>query len=217
MRYSAVAAILITVIVAAGLAAMLSSNDPVCRYTYAMQPRSYVLSPITKYPYGRIGPEKWQDWYRQVEKTVAIARSLKQQGNDVHIAILSKFKPEHGASEIDIYMHAFAELAPDLTVTPYHETNDTLGQVEKSFALQKERGAELVFISAWLQAPRVKYLAHGRPASYCAVFGIPQPVYAFVDPLYAIFYPILDALHIGEPIQNWVVARRETGKEFIFW
>jgi hypothetical protein len=130
--------------------------------------KKYLLIPIPKDPYSRIGPKKWQDWYRQVKRTVKIARRLKYQGHEVTIAILSHFKEKGQPSEIEIYTRAFKQLAPELHVCAYRQTYDTLGQVEKSFKLSAEMGANLVFISAWEQYPRVLYLARSRKAKHYA-------------------------------------------------
>src|SRR3989344_2460475 len=120
----------------------------------------YLLVPIPKNPYFRIGPQEWQDWHRQVQRKVAIARDLKTQDNKVEIVILSNFQLKGKLSEIEVYTKAFHILAPELEVRSYKETNDTLGQVEKSFELRDEMDAKLVFITAWMQYPRVLYLAH---------------------------------------------------------
>lgn len=182
-----------------------------------MKHAPYLLVPIPKYPYGRVGPRKWQDWYQQVQKTTKLARALQQKGNTVHIALLSKYHPQHQPGEIHIYRQAFSEVAPELVITPYHQTEDTLGQVEKSFRLQEEMGAHLIFITAWLQYPRVRYLAHRRKAVHRGAFGIPQPVYVWVDLFAIVLYPIMDALHIARWLHRIVVRRRNLGKEFLFW
>src|SRR5882724_9325244 len=109
--------------------------------------KKYLIVPVIKNPYSRIGSKHGQDWYRQIERTAAIARELKSGRSEVIIAIISDFRPEGKPSEIEIYTRALFELAPELQVHSYKETNDTVGQVERSFELGKEMGAELIFVS----------------------------------------------------------------------
>lgn len=170
--------------------------------------KKYLLIPVPKDPYSRIGPKKWQDWYLQVKRTVKIARRLKHRGADVTIAILSHFKKEGQPSEINIYTEAFQELSPELNVISYRETYDTLGQVERSFSLSEQMGAKLVFISAWEQYPRVRYLARGRKAKHYAVFGIPNYEFLFIDPIAMILQPIVMFLGLGKFFQRILVHER---------
>ena len=172
----------------------------------------YLLIPIVKNPHYRIGPEEWQDWYRQVEKTILIAKRLKNDGDEAVIAIIANFQPKGQPSEIEIYKGAFDKLAPDLHVNYYKETRCTAEQVERSFELQKEIGGEIIFISAWMQYPRVIYLAHGRKARHFGAFGIPSPAFAILDPLCIIIEPLADMLRIGNFSREMIVNRRKKGK-----
>lgn len=174
--------------------------------------QTYLIVPIPKNPYSRIGPVEWQDWFRQTQRTVRIARELEEKGGEAVIAILSDFQPKGKPSEIEIYTRAFHSLAPNLKVLSYRETNDTLGQVERSFELQKELGAKLVFVSAWMQYPRVRYLAHGRQALHFGAFGIPQPAFALIDPICIVLQPVVQALGLGAFFQKLIVRRREKGR-----
>lgn len=171
----------------------------------------YLLVPIPKSPYFRVGPDEWQDWHRQVRRTIAIARRLRDKGAEVSVIILSSFQSKGRSSEIEIYTKAFHDLAPGLDVRSYKETNDTLGQVERSFELADQLGAKLVFISAWMQYPRVLYLARGRKALHYGTFGIPSPIFAFIDPLSIILQPIIILLGLGSYFQRMTVRRREKG------
>ena len=172
----------------------------------------YLLIPIVKSPYSRIGPEKWQDWYRQLERTVAIAQELKKQGGEITITILSNFQPQGKPSEIEIYIQALYKLAPELYVNSYKETNSTFEQVEKSFKLKNEISAELIFISAWMQYPRVLFLAHGRAAQHFGVFGIPRPAFALIDSLCIILEPLVTILGLNKFFNKIIVRQREKGK-----
>ncbi len=180
--------------------------------TQSIRSKRYLLIPIPKNPYYRIGPKKLQDWYRQTKRSIAIARELKSKGAEVSIIILSNFKPKGKPSEIEIYAETFHNLAPELNVQSYKETNDTLGQVERSFELKKEIDAELIFISAWMQYPRVLYLAHGRNARHHGVFGIPQPTFALIDPVCIVLQPIADMLGLSNFFQKIIVHQREKGR-----
>jgi len=171
----------------------------------------YLLVPIPKSPYYRIGPLKWQDWYRQVLRTIAIARRLKSKGNQVVIAILSNFQPKGRLSEIEIYENAFRRLAPDLNVLTFRETNDTVGQVERSFELKSEMKANLIFITTWMHYLRVIYLARTRKVQHYGSFGIPSPIFAFIDPLALILQPLIMLFGLGNFFQRVTVRRREKG------
>ncbi len=174
----------------------------------------YLLVPITKNPYTRVGPKKWQDWYRQIGRTATIARTLKSKGHEIEIALISNFHPKGELSEIEMYAKAFDELSPEVNrnIVSYQETNETLGQVERSFELAKEMNAELIFISAWMQYPRVLYLACGRNALHYGLFGIPQPAFAFIDPFCIVFQPIVDMVGLSSFFQKIIVRQREKGK-----
>ncbi|SRR5258708_30222219 len=174
--------------------------------------KKYLLIPITKNPYSRIGPEKWQDWYRQIERTIRIARELKSEGSEAAIAILSNFQPKGKPSEIEIYTETFHKLAPELNVILFKETNITIDQVDRSFELGKEMESELIFISAWMQYPRVLYLAHGRKARHYGVFGIPQPIFAIIDPVCILLEPLAFILGISNFSKAIVVRQREKGR-----
>lgn len=159
--------------------------------------KKYLIVPIPKNPYSRIGPLALQDYYQQLKRTGEIARELKAMGNEVAIAIISAFHPLGSPSEIAVYSQILLKLAPELTVLSYKETNDTAGQVERGFRLASEMAAVPVFITTWMHYPRVRYLARGRPAQHYAAFGIPQPLFLFIDPFCLVFQPIGDVLEIG--------------------
>lgn len=182
------------------------------------QRKKYLLVPVFKNPYNRVGPKKWQDWYRQVLKTIEIARELKNRNHEAIIIELSNYRPKGVWSEIATYSHAFKHLAPELEIQSYRETNDTLGQVQKSLELAEAMDAELLFISTWMQYPRVVYLAdskkinRGRKAKHYGVFGIPQPVFALIDPICIIFQPLVDILGLSPLFQRLTVHEREKGR-----
>ena len=177
-----------------------------------MPSATYLLVPLPKNPYSRIGPLHWQDYYRQLQRTVAITRNLQKDGKRVFIAILSNFHPQGQLSEIEIYTKILAGLAPELEVRSYQETNDTAGQVERSFELAEELNAHLIFISTWMHYPRVRYLAQRRSADHYGAFGIPQPAFAFIDPFCLFFQPIGDLLGVSNYFRNFVIHQREKGK-----
>jgi hypothetical protein len=176
-----------------------------------MKNKSYLLVPIPKSPYYRIGPEKWQDWYRQTVRTVQVARKLRGEGGETVIAILSNFQPKGKPSEIEIYTSTLRRLAPEFDVRTFKETNDTLGQIERGFELGREMAAEVIFLSAWMQYPRVRYLGRGKKARHYGIFGIPSPIFAFVDPLAMILQPLIMLLGLGAFFQRITVRRREKG------
>lgn len=180
----------------------------------AVNEGSYLLIPIPKSPYYRLGPLRWQDWHRQVERTIAIARDLQRSGNRAEIAILSRFEPKGESSERELYLRLFNELAPELSVIGYKETIDTVEQVERSFGLGAEKGARIIFVSTWMHYPRVIYLAHGRKAGHYGAFGLPSPIFALIDPLAMIFQPLAMACGLGGFFGRLTAERRDKGA---FW
>ena len=172
---------------------------------------NYLVVPVPKYPYTRIGPKKWQDWYRQVEYTIRLIRKLKHEGNEVHIAILSNFKPASKPSEIEMYTKLFDTLAPELKVMSYRETYDTKEQIERVFELSRDSNITPVFVSTWMHYLRVRYVSRGHEASHHMVFGIPQPLFFIIDIFCLIFQPITDFLGITEFFRKSIRKRREKG------
>jgi len=181
-------------------------------YHPTMNKHKYLLVPVVESPYYRIGPKQYQDWYRLIEQTIQISRELQNKESDVTIAILSNFHPKGKPSEIDIYKEVFTKLAPELDVRYYKETYNTSEQVERSFELQKEFDAELVFISAWMHYPRVLYHVAGRKSLHYAVFGIPHPVFTFLHPLALVVDPIVDTLGLTSRFDKIADHEREQGK-----
>ncbi len=167
---------------------------------------------MPKTPYSRIGPTAWQDYYRQSERTVEIARQLVASGNEVTIAIISAFQPPGKPSEIDIYRQALSGVGPELTIRAYRDATDTVGQIERSFGLAAEMGASPVFISTWMHYPRVRYLTRGRRARHYGAFGIPQPAFLFLDPFFLIFQPVGDFLGITGWFRRAIIRERERGR-----
>lgn len=178
-----------------------------------MENKKYLLIPIIRSPYSRIGPEKWQDWYRQIERTIEIAKELQNKGGDVTVTLLSNFQPKGKPSEIEVYTDVFKKLAPELHVNSYRETNNTSEQVEKSFQLAKQSDSQLIFISvAWLHYPRVLYHAAGRKAVHYAVFGIPHPIFAIGDITSLIIEPVVDLFGLTNRFEKAIDHEREQGK-----
>jgi CRISPR/Cas system CSM-associated protein Csm2 small subunit len=173
--------------------------------------KKYLLVPIPESPYYRIGPEKWQDWYRQIKRTITITQTLSNNRNEIIILILSSFQAKGKPSEIELYTKAFNTLAPGLNIHSYRETYETLEQIERSFEISKELGADLIFISTWMKFPRTVYLARGRKAKHYGTFGIPSPIFAFINPLSMILQPIIILLGLGKFFQRITTRRREKG------
>lgn len=175
-------------------------------------PAKYLLVPLPKTPYSRIGPTTWQDYYVKLGRTAKIARNLMDGGNQVTVAIISAFQPPGKPSEIDIYCQALRDLAPELTVRAIREATETVGQIERSFRLAQEMNARVIFISTWMHYPRVRYLARGKPARHYGAFGIPQPAFLFLDPLFLIFQPLGDLLGMTSFLRRAIIRERERGR-----
>jgi len=171
-----------------------------------------LILPVPKNPYCRYGPLNWQDYYRQLKRTIEIAHQLENLGNEVTIAVISAFHPNGRVSETDVYRRILLALAPELKVHTYKETNDTRGQVERSFELAAHNGATPIFISTWMHYLRVRYLCGRRPARHCGVFGIPHPAFAFIDMLCLVLHPIVDFFGVEEFFRRAAIHRRKQGK-----
>ena len=76
----------------------------------------YLLVPIPKNPYFRVGPSTWQDYYQQLARTAEIAGQLTERGSEVIIAIISGFQAAGKPSEIEIYSQTLHDLRPELKV-----------------------------------------------------------------------------------------------------
>lgn len=174
--------------------------------------KKYLLIPIPKNPYYRVGPLAWQDYYRQLVRTVDIAAQLKATGNEVVVGIISAFQPSGRPSEVEIYSRMLHDLEPGLAIRAYSETNDTVGQIERSLDLALEIGATPVFVTTWMHYPRVRYLARGRPALHFGALGVPQPLFMSIDPFCLIFQPIGDALGITDSFRRVIIREREQGR-----
>lgn len=170
-----------------------------------------LIIPIPKNPYYRIGPLRHQDWYRQVRRTINLARTLRNTGGDVIIAIISAFHPNGKTSEAKMYLALFRELAPDLTIRLIYKTSDTIGQVEEGFRLAEALNANVHFVAAWMQLPRIRYLTANRKADFYGAFGIPQPAFAIIDPLCLVFQPVTDVFGLTHVVRSMVINRRKKG------
>jgi hypothetical protein len=172
----------------------------------------YVLLPVPKNPYSRIGPTTWQDYYRQLARTAHVAHQLYSNGDEVVIAVFSAFHPDGQRSERSVYAEVLATLAPDIRVTVYKEANDTVGQIKRGLSFADTIGATPIFIATWMHYPRVRYLARGRRARYCGAFGIPHPAFFFIDLFCLIAQPIGDFLGISNRFRQVIIREREQGR-----
>ena len=173
---------------------------------------THILIPIPKNPYSRIGPAAWQDYYRQIKRTVELAGHLRVEGHDVVIAVISGFQPDGQPSEREIYANTIHQLAPALTVRVYNETNDTVGQIERGFSLARQMAARPTFIATWLHYPRVRYLSKGRPAKFLCAFGLPHPAFLFIDLFCLIAQPIGDLLGVSDFFRKTIIHQRDRGR-----
>jgi hypothetical protein len=172
----------------------------------------YLLLPIPKNPYSRIGPTIWQDYYRQLARTAHVARQLDANGREVVIAVISAFHPDGQRSERWIYADILNRLVQDIGVSVYKEANDTVGQIERGLNLADTIGATPIFITTWMHYPRVRYLARRRRARYCGAFGIPHPAFFFIDLFCLIAQPIGDFLGISDRFRQVIIREREQGR-----
>lgn len=169
-----------------------------------------LIIPLTKWPFGfRIGPRKWQDWYRSLVKAVELAKA--NRGST--ILVLSNVHIEGGQHEADTYAKVLQELGcEDFEVIKRGQ--ETIGQIEIIRELVKERPDvnELILISSFLHHFRVRWLARGLKATHITTCGLPIPSNAFVDIVLTILFPLIDLCGKREWFKKMADERRASGK-----
>src|SRR3989344_2864013 len=137
-----------------------------------------IIVPIIKSPHskGRIGPEKFQDWFRGLKKAVSIA--IKSDGE---ILVISDAQYTNQSHESDLYCKALAKLS-QIRHRVIRNGRETTEQVDLSFKLAEVEKKELVFISTFFHYPRVQLLIWRCKSkklkvrvSHYISFGIPRP------------------------------------------
>ncbi len=173
--------------------------------------KRYIIVPLMKSPHrkGRIGPERFQDWYRCVEKALYLSSAMFPS----RILIVSAFRASGGESEVEIYRRVFSELgASDIGVI--EKGYETTEQIDEIFKEAQATNSRPVIVSTFLHYPRVRWICRGKKAVHRVAFGIPRPAEAITDIVSMILFPILDKTGIVPFFKRAVRKRRKKGKLF---
>jgi len=170
-----------------------------------------LVVPITKSPHpaGRVGPVVLQDWHR----ALARAQKIREANPGSRLLVISDVQIAGAPHEAEMYQDALRALGvADEAVIVAREAQETAGQVDAAARIARERGDELLLVSTFLHAPRVRWLARRLNARHVAVWGIPRPREAVTDLLLIFAFPCLDLLGLRGPFTRAVQARRKQGK-----
>lgn len=178
-----------------------------------------IIIPVTKSPHakGRVGPEKWQDWYQGVKKAVSIAKRL---GIRTEILILSNAQYTGQPHEADLYRKAIDKLGRiGVNLRIMRKGQETIEQVKKSFYLAIKEDKNLIFVSTFFHYPRVQWLIwryrHNIAAArvkHRIAFGIPRPREMLTDIVLALLFPLIDIFGGRQFFLKAVNRRRIKGK-----
>lgn len=177
-----------------------------------------IIVPLIKSPHskGRIGPDKWQDWYRGIKKVVSIAKHKVVSD----LLILSNAQYTNQLHEADLYIGVLAKLGAttDVNIRVIRECYETTEQVNRSFELAVGEKKELVFVSTFSHYPRVQWLiwryknAVPVKVRHCIVFGVPRPREMITDIALAVLFPLIDIFGGRQWFLEAVNKRRIKGK-----
>jgi hypothetical protein len=172
----------------------------------------YIIWPVAKNPAtGRIGPKKFQDWYRGCVKAVKIEKKLLANGDSVKIAVVSAVHIKDKPAEADFIFSALEELgAKNIHIDL--KSYETIGELEAVQEIAIKENAELIIISTFGHYLRVRWLARKISAKHFVAFGIPRPKELITDIILTFLFPIIDLLGKRDWFRKKVESRRENGK-----
>lgn len=176
-------------------------------------PLKTIILPLTKSPCerGRVGPRKWQNWYRGCKKAVKLEKKFLARGNEVEILILTDFQTKGSPHDADYYTEALRELNASKLRVICEET-ETVGQIKKANQIAKREGKRLVVISSLAHFPRVWWICRGEKIAHSIVCGIPRPKEFITDIILDVAFPLIDILGQRNRFERFVEKRRESGK-----
>lgn len=178
-----------------------------------------VVVVVTKSPQedgGRIGPMKWQDWYRQATEAALLAKEDKA----TLIVVVSALKIGDCPDECSLYeRELLAHGAPPDQISLVRDAYETIGQLEvyKELLATIYKDASVIVLSTFLHAPRVEYLWRrlGLPSyeAHIRVWGVPRPSEACKDFVgtFLIRIPWLWK-RIEEKVRRRTIERRQRGE-----
>ena len=163
------------------------------------------LLPESPWSKGRIGPEKWQDWYRGCLLAAKITNGTK----NCFIIMPSGFKKDEYV-ETEFYHKILCDMVPEEKIKTIFQGSETISQLD-AFFNQKYDG-KIIIVSTFLHFSRVWWLCRGKGVKHKVVFGIPRPKEMIADIILTFVFPIIDILGMRQWFLKKVSARRESGK-----
>jgi len=182
------------------------------------QERFTYIVPVTKSPHqtGRIGPRRFQDWYRGAVK----AREYLGKYHPARILVLSDVHVNGEKHEADLYHKALTDAGvEEHGIEVIKEEQETIGQIDRLYKIAEEENAKLVIISTFLHYLRVAWLVWRKrtyrsglvEVTHRAAFGIPRPREVITDVILWFVFPVIDLLGGRLWFQRKVSGRRVSG------
>jgi len=163
---------------------------------------------------GRIGPEKYQDYFLIVKKSINLLKNKSDQ-----ILLLSDFKSKQAKnSELENMINickSFNVNESNIIVKKYGY--DTLSQIEFSLDLCKETKNDILIISSLLHYPRVRWITYRINKKYnvCVehkiALGIPRVNDLVFDIILMFTYPVIDMFGYSKRFTDHMKIRRDKG------
>ncbi|RJQ34503.1 hypothetical protein C4568_02490 [Candidatus Parcubacteria bacterium] len=170
----------------------------------------HLICPVLKSPWpeGRIGPEKYQDFYRVAVQAIEWQKLF---GKDADLLVVSTFR-RGDFDEADYYAALLDRLGGE-RIRVIREGVETVGQIGTALCTARLEQARLHLGSTVPHLPRVRWLTRKNVnVHHFAVAGIPRPAEFFTDIILAIAFPVLDALGRREWFLAKTTERRSVGK-----
>jgi hypothetical protein len=159
------------------------------------------------HPIGRIGPTKYQDWYRQCIDVVKLNKKIPNS----NIVLTSNLQINNARREEDYYSEIINGLSTNLiTLNKGVETTEQL-LVFKEYSLNKKLILSVTFthfFRVWWIAKRIKL----NVIKYKISLGIPRPKELITDIILTFLYPIIDLMGYSKWFIENVIKRRNSGK-----
>ncbi len=168
---------------------------------------------------GRIGKEKYQDYFQIVKKSIYLINKNKKNETLDKILLLSDFKSKKAEkSELDNMINICDKFKVDienLIIEKYGY--DTLSQLRYTFDFCKKNNNDLTIISSLTHYPRVVWISWKLNKKYKIKyknkigFGIPRIHDVVYDIVLIFIYPIIDLLGYSEKFSSIIQRRRNKG------
>lgn len=164
---------------------------------------------------GRIGPERYQDCFVIIKKSIDLLNENKIN----KILLLSDFHAKKAEISEMNYMLKICKqynvLNENIIIEDYGY--DTLSQIKFTLNLCKQNDESLIIISSVLHYPRVVWICwrlnkkHNIKIKNKIGFGIPRLDDMFFDILLMFLYPVIDLCGFSENFSLTIKRRRNSG------